>query len=79
MEFAKLEDLEALFNLCRKKGVHSLKLGDVEIVLGDEPKKREYRRSKDTRDEITSEGGLSDEELLMWSAVAPSTPETTLE
>lgn len=79
MEFANLKDLEELFALCRKKGIQSLKLGDVEVVLGDEPQKRSYRKAREASDtDVTSEGGLTDQELLMWSAVG-SDPESSPE
>lgn len=79
MEFANLKDLEELFALCRKKGIQSLKLGDVEVVLGDEPNKRAYKRASKTAesDDIFAEGGLTEEEKLMWSVTGP--PESTLE
>lgn len=68
-----LKELERLLKLCRKQGVTQIKLGEVELKLGDLPP--EQRRSRDQDDIPTDnpyadfpDGELTPEQLMFYSS-----------
>jgi hypothetical protein len=79
MKLETLKDLEKLINLCRKTGVDTIKVDNIELKLGEAP----YKAPKATKQEtqantpptyapggITEEikvEGLTQEQLLYWS------------
>lgn len=51
-----LGELQKLLKLCRKQGVKELKLGDLSLVFGDEPRKQSIADDSEIEtDEITEE------------------------
>lgn len=77
-----LKQLDQLIKLCRKRGVTSVKIGDVELHLNqDQPQPRRQVSAKAKADQayspvsdmIESEQELSEEELLFYS-VTDSSP-----
>lgn len=66
MKIETFKDLEIIIKLCRKQGVSSIKVDNVELQLGDAPEKQEKLKPGDnTNPEATS--GLTEEELMLWS------------
>lgn len=68
-----LKDLEKLLRLCRKQGVTEIKLGTVELKLGDLP--LEQRHTSDQGEVPTDnpfanfpQGELTPEQLMFYSA-----------
>jgi hypothetical protein len=64
-----LKDLEKLLKLCRKQGVTEIKLGVVELKLGDLP--TEQTVSMDVSDDPYKsfpQGELTPEQLMFYSA-----------
>jgi hypothetical protein len=62
------KELKGIIALCRKTGVKTIKFGDIEITLGDEPlKKAPVKSAPSTTSEYTTDAP-SEEELLFWSA-----------
>lgn len=69
-----LTDLDKLISLCRKRGIKAVKVGDLELTLGEpEPKvKRKPRKAAAATQEaedIESDGPTSDD-MLFWSSSA---------
>ncbi len=72
-----LKALDKMIALCRKRGVKSFKIDNIEIVLSDEVPAPRTRKSKSpgvqatskypTGDSIQSEAGLTEEQLLFYS------------
>lgn len=68
-----LKDLEAVIDLCRKKGVSEFSVGGVSFKLGAEPEKKP-RKSKSAPQEPTDrfenfpDRILTPEELIYYSA-----------
>lgn len=67
-----LSGLEQIIDICRKKGIQSLKLNNgVEFTLREEAPPSLYKRKKAsevTSDEIKTEGSFNDEDILFWSS-----------
>jgi hypothetical protein len=69
-----LKDLEKLLRLCRKQGVQEIKLGSVELKLGDLPDHE--TRGSQVQDLIPSDnpyanfpdGELTPEQLMFYSS-----------
>lgn len=74
MTLPDLKALDKLIALCRKRGVKTVKLGDLELTLGDDapaPQRRSRAKAaspESSLDEIESFDMLSDEEKMFWSA-----------
>lgn len=70
MEVKNTADLKKIITLCRKSGIKSLKLGELEITL-DAEHTLPQRLTKKQRLEATTDPKTStaytDEQLLMWS------------
>lgn len=66
-----LKDLERLLKLCRKQGVTEIKLGVVELKLGDLPQERtSLGEATDSDDPLKGFplGELTPEQLMFYSA-----------
>lgn len=61
---------EKYLQLCRKHGVESLKIGEIEVKLSQEPPKSKYKQAKENKEStsIQSSPQFSNEEILMWSS-----------
>ena len=73
MDLPDAKQLKKLAQACRKAGVKTLKYGDLEITIGDEPTKATKTRKESlnapqasTSDSIESDD-LSPDELMFWS------------
>lgn len=77
MDISSLEQLSALIDLCRKKNIEEIKLGDISLKFVADavaPKTRQRRASRD--EPIIEDKAFTDEEILMWSAAGiPEMPE----
>lgn len=65
-----LKDLERLLKLCRKQGVTEIKLGIVELKLGDMPNEQSSSLVPDASDPYANfpNGELSPEQLAFYSS-----------
>lgn len=74
MTLPDLKELDKLIALCRKRGISTIKLGEMELTLSEEAPKPTSRKPRNLSTElpITSAPYNSDspteEELLYWSA-----------
>ena len=77
MKIENIQELQKVIAICRKQGVVSIKVDNLELILGDLPAKQTY--SKRSSPPTLSPGGitedtkiltdeLTEEQLLMWSA-----------
>lgn len=64
MTLPDLKQLEAIIKLCRKNGVHIIKIDNIELTLKDVP--RGTRRSKGDQEPKTSQN--TEDEMLFWSS-----------
>ena len=69
------KDLKKLAAACRAAGITHFKSGDIEFTLGEAPQKPKKLKASNVSevspadsDEIETEGGLTQEELLQWSS-----------
>lgn len=71
-----LKDLEKLLRLCRKQGVTEIKLGVVELKLGDLPTEKSDELIADPTDPYVNfpDGVLTPDQLAFYSS--GGTPET---
>jgi hypothetical protein len=71
MELPDLNKLDALITLCRKRGVKVVRLGELEITLGEDIPKAKPRgkaaKKYETQDEPESFDQLSEEEKMFYS------------
>lgn len=78
MEIKDLKALQKVITLCRKTGVQSIKIDNIEFHLGEEPIKHTNSQSKEAPTAITP-GGITEntkiitdeltaEQLLFYSA-----------
>jgi len=65
---ASLKDLEKLLKLCRKQGVTEIKLGEVELKLGDLPKNDVMEHDPANPYANFPEGELTPDQLAFYSA-----------
>lgn len=73
MDIKTLADLSKLADLCRKKGLHSIKVtpNSLEFTLSDNTPSKGRPRGKyaaDIKDHIPIEDQLSEDEVLFWSS-----------
>lgn len=71
MDIKNIAELAKLVDLCRKKGIESIRVvGDeIEFKLLEKPKQVRRKRSKTQSDqEIEAETPFTEEEILMWSS-----------
>lgn len=65
-----LDDLESFFKLCRKQGVETIKLENIEVKFGDMPSKQRKSLEASSSDEIPTDGPTP-EELLFYAVREP--------
>ncbi len=65
MKVDSIKDLEAVINLCRRKGVTSISVDNIQFVLGDKPERKAIESTESTKEQ---EPVLTDEQILLWSA-----------
>lgn len=64
-----LEELSVFLKICRKQGVTDITFEGVSVKLGELPKKA--RRDDDAGDSEVETDGLTDEQLMFYSAPGP--------
>jgi vacuolar-type H+-ATPase subunit I/STV1 len=74
MELPDLSQLEEIIKICRKRGVKSFRIGEMQFTLTEEAPKSSYKRNQEAKIEDDYQEP-SHEELLMWSAL-PTGPIT---
>ena len=62
-----LKDLEKLIKIAQKNGVLTIKLGEIEIKLSEQPRPQKSRRNNTETNKEPETETLTDEELLFWS------------
>lgn len=70
MNLPDLNQLELIIKLCRKQGVKSIKIDNVELTLADErpiSKRSKKAQHNEVQGDVVSEE-LSEQDLLLWSA-----------
>jgi hypothetical protein len=81
MQVKDINDLEKIIKLCRKTGVESIKIDNIELKLGDQPEKQLLATpakktintstyapggiTEDSKIEIPEQ--LTEDQLMMWS------------
>jgi hypothetical protein len=70
MELKNLNDLGKIADLCRKKGIKTIKISDssVEFELSPEAPKSNYKKKQMGSDKIDVGVQFTDEEVLLWSS-----------
>lgn len=78
MNLPDLKQLEKVITLCRKKGVKSIKIDNVELTLADEVPVSNYKAKQtksidSVQSNIESDGwdSLTEEERLFYSVSSP--------
>lgn len=72
MNINNLADLGKIIDLCRKKGVESLKIDNIELKLSREiPQSKYKRKSVELTSEMIPVDDISDEQALYWSSPNP--------
>lgn len=79
MTLPDLKELDKLIALCRKRGIKTVKVGDLELTLDEAPVskprgKAAQKPSYGSQEEFKTEGVPSEEDLLFWSASAGGLP-----
>jgi hypothetical protein len=72
MTLPDLKQLNKLIALCRKQGIKTIKMGELELTLSEEAPVKASRASRkaepeSVQGEIDAFDSLSDEEKLFWS------------
>lgn len=64
-----LKELKSLLKLCRQNGVTDIKLGDIELKLGDLPKQNNSDSIEDQEEDFADfpDGPLTPEELTFFA------------
>lgn len=65
MKIETLKELGAVIDLCRRKGVTSIELDGIKMHINDYETPSKLK-TEEAKEETTH--GLSEEDLLMWSA-----------
>lgn len=77
MEIKNARDLAKIADLCRKKGIAELKIGQncIEVKMGTRPEKQKRASAKKPTgpEPRLNDSGPTEEELLFWSAGGIST------
>lgn len=75
MTIPDLSQLAAVIDLCRKKNVKAIQVGELRLELGDAPPKREYRKAKTAQEHDPANpfanfpvGELTPEQLTFYSS-----------
>lgn len=78
MTLPELKQLDKIIQLCRKRGVKTIKIDNVELTLSEDAPQTNYKRRKASKDEKDTENSLLDDtlepaqltedQLLFWSS-----------
>jgi hypothetical protein len=78
MQLPNLTDLSKVIDLCRKKGVSSITIGELKLEIREEAPQSGYKRRKESHEEIEADatnpydnfpsGELSPEQLIYYSS-----------
>lgn len=91
MTVNSLKDLEKLIKLCRRTGVQSIKIDNIEFRLDDAAPQAPTKRSNKATIEPFAPGGITEstqidtpdaltpEQLLMWSSAPGGVPDGNYE
>lgn len=68
-ELKNLGDLSKIIDLCRKKGVESIEIQGIKLVLRDEAPPSNYKKKKqfESGDPVV-EGAFTEDDALFWSS-----------
>lgn len=69
MNLPDLKQLDKIITLCRKRGVKTIKIDNVELTLSDDQPQSNYKKNqekKESQGRIDSEE-LTEEQLIAWS------------
>lgn len=73
MTLPNLKDLKKLIKLCRAEGVTTVRVGELELHLGEKRPEKAHAPVPSSEGQIEEHPdeweGLSDEEKLLWSAL----------
>ncbi len=61
-----IKELAKIIDLCRKKGIESLKMNDLELKLGELPIPR--KRAIEATESTPEDAAITQEDLLFWSS-----------
>lgn len=67
MEVKNHADLEKILTLCRKKGVETIKIGDVTVQFGHSEPVSRYKKKQESSE--ASADQYTEEDMLFWSSV----------
>lgn len=65
MKIDSIKDLEAVINLCRRKGVTSIEIDNIKLALGEKPERKAIESTEANKEQ---EPMFTDEQILLWSA-----------
>lgn len=71
MDLPNAKDLKKLADMCRKAGIKSFKGNGIEFTLSEDAPVSTYKKAKaaqNSPDKDFESDGLTEEELLFWSA-----------
>jgi len=70
MNLPDLKQLEKIIILCRKRGVKTIKIDNIELTLNEDIPLSNYKKAKQNnhiQSPIIESNSLSEDELLLWS------------
>jgi len=82
MDLPDLKKLKGIIALCRKTGVKTIKIDNIELTLSEEAPMSQYKASKASKNDVQGRvdtDGPTNEELLFWSTGTLSMPSSTEE
>lgn len=81
MQLPDLKELDKLIALCRKRGITTVKIGELQLTLSDEAPESKYKRAKATNQATVSypdtqfeSDALTEEELMFYSVPTLASP-----
>lgn len=72
MQLPDLKQLDKLVQLCRKRGVKVIRLGEMELTLSDEAPTKSSKKSQEATAQspsIFETDSLTEQQLLEWSVM----------
>jgi hypothetical protein len=69
VDIQNTDDLSKIIDLCRKKGVETIQIGNVQLTLREEAPASRYKKKQiETTDKIDAESLYDEEASLYWSS-----------
>ena len=73
MQLPDIKELDKLIALCRKRGITTIKLGELELTLSEDapvskPRGKAAKKPYEAPGEPESFDGMSEEDRLFWSS-----------